>query len=551
MVNCSNPDKSGIKSTKKVVLDMSRIESILSVSLSSLRLCGFASLREKPLALGHPSRSARSAFRPLLQLLAILLLLTATAPADDKLPTEADYYPITTFEIPEGVVLEAGAFQLLPDGKLAVSSRRGEVWLITDPLAKEVRASQFQRFAHGLHEVLGLAQRDGWLYVTQRCDVSRIKDTDGDGVADLFEVVNDGWEVSGDYHEYAFGSQFDKAGNIWVVLCLTGSFDSNCKFRGWCVRITPEGKLIPTTSGIRSPGGIGFHCDGEVFYTDNQGPWNGTCALKHLSPGKFVGHPGGNRWYDIAKEAMGERPKDPESGSRFIAEAGKIPEYEPPTILFPYKKMGQSASGIACDNTGGKFGPFAGQMFVGDQTFSTVMRCYLEKINGRYQGACFPFREGFGSGTLPLDMEPSGHMFVGGTNRGWGSRGSKGFAIERMDWSGKTPFEMHEMKAKPDGFELTFTEPVDTAKATDPASYNMTTYTYIFQASYGSPEVDATTPTIKRAVVAPDARSVRLYVDGLQPGHVHELHAEGVRSAAGLPLLHREAYYTLNYIPAE
>ena len=33
-----------------------------------------------------------------------------------------------------------------------------------------------ERFAHGLHEVLSLAEKDGWLYLTQRSDVSRIKE---------------------------------------------------------------------------------------------------------------------------------------------------------------------------------------------------------------------------------------------------------------------------------------------------------------------------------------------------------------------------------------
>lgn len=470
-------------------------------------------------------------------------------PSPDKPLTESDFYKITPFQIPQNVVLEASSFQLLPSGKMAVASRRGEIWMIADPFASEVKAEQFTRFAHGLHEVLSLAERDGWLYITQRCDVSRLKDTDNDGQADLFEVVNDGWEINGDYHEYAFGSKFDKDGNIWVVLCLTGSFDSNCKYRGWCVRITPDGKLIPTCSGVRSPGGIGANMDGDMFYTDNQGPWNGTCELKHLIPGKFVGHPGGFKWYSLAAEFMGKAPKEPLSGSRFMTEAKKIPEYEPPIILFPYKKMGQSASGVACDFTGGKFGPFAGQMFVGDQSNSTIMRCYLEKVDGHYQGACFPFREGFGSGTLGMEMTAQGSMFVGGTNRGWGSRGNKPFAVERLEWTGKVPFEIHEMRAKPDGFELQFTQPVNPETAGNPKSYSLTTYTYIYQASYGSPEVDHTTPTISKIVVSDDRRSVRLSIEGLQVGHVHELHSDGVTSAEGRPLLHKEAYYTLNHIP--
>jgi glucose/arabinose dehydrogenase len=351
----------------------------------------------------------------------VALLSGSVLAAAEPSQSENDVYRLTQFQIPDGVVLEAGALELLPDGRLAVSTRRGEIWLVSDPFAADPAQMKWTRFAHGLHEVLGVSSRDGWLYVTQRCDVSRIKDTDGDDVADVFEVVNDGWEVSGDYHEYAFGSKFDADGNLWVVLCLTGSFSSQCKYRGWCVRITADGTLIPTTSGIRSPGGIGANLAGDMFYTDNQGPWNGTCALKHLAPGKFVGHPGGFAWYDLpeAKAAMGPKPKEPLSKSRFMTEAAKIPEYVPPAILFPYKKMGQSASGVACDVSAGKFGPFAGQVFVGDQTNSTVMRCDLEKIEGDYQGACFPFREGFGSGTLAL-LQSGKSMFVGGTNRGWG-----------------------------------------------------------------------------------------------------------------------------------
>jgi glucose/arabinose dehydrogenase len=472
----------------------------------------------------------------------------APAPAGGKLPTEDAYYKILRFDVPKDVVLEAGALEMMPAGQLAVGTRRGEIWMIANPLANDPRDAKWSRFAHGLHEVLGLAARDGWLYVTHRPDVSRLKDTDGDGKADLFEVVSAGWEISGDYHEYAFGSRFDKNGDLWVVLCLTGSFDSNSKFRGWCLRIKPDGEAVPTCSGIRSPGGIGMNADGEMFYTDNQGPWNGACGLKHLVPGGFMGHPGGFKWYKEAKN-LGPKPAEPKSGSRIVTEAKRIPQLIPPAVLFPYGKMGQSASGIGCDLSGGKFGPFAKQLFVGDQTHSTVMRVALEKVNGCYQGACFPFRAGFSCGIVPVRFAPDGSLFVGGTNRGWGSRGNKPFSLERVVWTGKVPFEIHEMRARPDGFELTFTQPLDPKTAGDVKSYQVKTFTYIYQSSYGSPEVDQTTPAIERVVLGSDGKSVRLYLSRLEEGHIHELHAAGVRSAAGLPLLHKEAYYTLNVIP--
>lgn len=472
--------------------------------------------------------------------------------AADLAARENEYYKMITIPIPEGIVLEAGALQWMPNGRLAVSTRLGDIFLIEDPLSDPPKVN-FTKFASGLHEVLGLALRDGDLYATQRGEVTRIKDKDQDGRGDLFQTVGDLWHLSGDYHEYAFGSKFDPEGNIWVVLCLTGSFSSEVDYRGWCIRVNADGTTTPTSSGIRSPGGIGTNYLGDMFYTDNQGPWNGTSALKHLKPGAFVGHPGGNKWYNLpeAKVAMGPRPADPKSGSRFHIEAKKIPQYIPPTILFPYNKMGQSASGVINDSTGGKFGPFKNQLFVGDQTHSTVMRVYLEQVNGVYQGALFPFRQGHASGTLSFEFAPDGSLFVGGTDRGWGSRGGKPYSLQRLVWTGKTPFEIHEMRAKNDGFEFTFTEPIDPVSAEKIESWSVQAYTYIFQESYGSPEVDHTKPVIRRVSVSDDKLSARVFLDGIQEGHIHEFELKGIRSVRGEPLLHKEAYYTLNQVPAK
>ncbi|MBY0231270.1 MAG: hypothetical protein K2W96_18465 [Gemmataceae bacterium] len=467
-------------------------------------------------------------------------------------PGEAEYYKLLTYTAPEGEVLEAGAIEVMPDGRVAVGTRRGEVWMIADAFGDDPSKAKFKRYAHGLHEVLGLSHKDGWLHVTQRPDVTRIRDTDGDGKADEFECVTDGWEINGDYHEYAFGSRHDKDGNIWITLCLTGSFTSSSKFRGWAGKVTPAGKFVPTTSGVRSPGGIGFNHDGAVFYTDNQGPWNGTCHLKHVAPGGFVGHPDSFRWYkEPEAKYLGKPPLVPKSKSRIHTEAKRIPQLVPPVISFPYGPMGQSASGIECDLSEGKFGPFAKQVFVNDQTNSVLMRCFVEKVGGRYQGACFPFRAGFGSGNVPVRQAADGSMIVGGTNRGWGSRGPKTFALERLAWTGKTPFEVKEMRAKPDGFELLFTQPADPKSASDPKSYSMSAYTYIFQADYGSPVVDKTTPTVENATASEDGLTVRLKVKGLVEGNIHELKSTGVRNKDGAALLHPEAYYTLNLIPSE
>jgi hypothetical protein len=459
---------------------------------------------------------------------------------------EAEYYKIVEIPIPQEIVLECGALEMLPDGKLAVGTRRGDIYVVENAFADPPKDVKFTRWATGLHEILGLAynKKDGYLYACQRPEVTRLKDTDNRGHANVYETFCDEWGVSGDYHEYAFMSKFDKEGYLWVTLTLTGSFTSEAPFRGWCVRISPEGKMIPTASGLRSPGGIGFNDKGECFYAENQGPWNGADALRHLEPGNFQGHPIGNKWYSLAPN-MGAQVPDPTSNSRIYIEAAKDPKLVPPAIIQPYKRIGNSQSGIVCDQSDGKFGPFKLQIFSGDQSHSNMARYITQKVNGHYQGVCIPFREGFGSGVLPMIQAPDGSMIVGGSNRGWGSQGPKPFALERMVWTGKVPFEIYDMKLTPDGFDVTFTEALDTASGSNVENYKLGTFRYIYQSSYGSPEVDHALCTVKSATVSEDRKKVHLVVEGLQQGAVHELHLPGLRSAEGKPVLHPAAFYSL------
>ena len=267
--------------------------------------------------------------------------------------------------------------------------------------------------------------------------------------------------------------------------------------------------------------------------------------LRHLETGNFQGHPIGNKWYDLAPN-MGEQvPKTPPAKAESISKPPKTPELYPPAILQPYGKLGQSQSGIVCDLSDGKFGPFKHQMFSGDQHHSNIARYLLQKVKGHYQGVCIPFREGFASGVLPMIQAPDGSIIVGGSNRGWGSAGPKPFSLERLVWTGKMPFEMDDMVLTPDGFDITFTEPVDTASASNVDNYKLTTFRYIYQSSYGSPEVDQTTCSIKSATVSEDRKKVHIVVNGLQQGAVHELHVPNLRNADGKPLLHPVAYYSL------
>lgn len=464
----------------------------------------------------------------------------------DTAEEEAKYYKIVDLPLPEESAIEASSFELLPDGRLAIGTRRGEIYFVDGAFDENPRPT-FEVFASGLDEPMGMSFRDGALYITQQTEVTKILDRDGDGRADRFETLSDVWGFR-NYHEFAFGSKLDEDGNIWVALCLSKSYYSEAPFRGWCLKVTPQGETIPICSGIRSPCGIGPNEHGVMFYAESQGPWNGSCSLKVLQPGGFMGHPVSFNWYDLV-EGM-EAPKvTPNTPSRLTTERERVPELVPYAVVFPYIKMGRSISGFMVDRTGGKFGPFENQIFIGDFSLSVVMRATTEQVNGVWQGACYPFREGLATGLLACQFTPEGGLLVGGTNRGWPVRGPRAYAIQRLDWTGETPFEIKQINALHDGFRITFTKNVDRESASDPSSYQLLTYTHIYQQGYGSPEVDHTTPRIVNAQVSDDGRQVDLHVDGLVKGHVHEFDLSSVLSEEQNRLVHVKAYYTLNEIP--
>jgi azurin/glucose/arabinose dehydrogenase len=493
------------------------------------------------------------------RLIATLSLLVMALPlaaqsrpgASPQAAAEERYYRIVTIPVPEDVILEVGGMTALPGGLLAVATRRGEIWTIQDPYMESGPRPYFSRFAHGLHEPLGLAYRDGSLFASQRSELTRLTDEDGDGRSDRYETVY-AWPLSGNYHEYSYGPVFTPEGNMLVTLNLgwIGYGASLSKWRGWAIEITPDGAMTPIATGLRSPAGYGYNLEGELFYAENQGDWVGSGGITHLERGDFAGNPAGLIWTDEPGSPLRLRPEDiPDTGEPEYVVAQRIPGMKAPAVWFPHTVLGISTSEVLVDSTAGGFGPFAGQLFVGDQGHSKIMRVFLEEVDGVYQGVVFPFREGFASGILRMVWGKDSSLFVGMTSRGWDATGRAPYGLQRLVWTGEIPFEAQKVEARPDGFEITFTRPVDQRTAADPASYAVEGFTYHFHHTYGSPAIDQQTHRVTAVNVSPDGLRARLQVEGLREGYAHQITMSGVRSAGGEPLLHDTGYYTLNRIP--
>jgi glucose/arabinose dehydrogenase len=323
-----------------------------------------------------------------MRLFATLIVFTCVSWAGFATDTAASKrsYTSVAYTPPAGLKLEVTGIARLPDGRIALALRKGEIWLLQHPDADPANpdAVGYKRIASGLHEALGLAWHQGALYTMQRSELTRLRDLTGDDIIDDYECAAKGWGVSGNYHEYGYGPVADKQGNLWLTLNTTlgggvkmpGHRPSDNPWRGWALRLTPAGGLEPMAAGFRSPSGLGANADGDIFATDQQGNYWGTNPLVHLRRGAFFGHKAA--LVDVGRpESPVRHPGEIVEGVTVAEAAQASPGYTLPAVWLPYPKLGQSATGIACDISGGKFGPFEKQLFVGEFTFSRINRVFL------------------------------------------------------------------------------------------------------------------------------------------------------------------------------
>ena len=455
-------------------------------------------------------------------------------------PLDDRFVEIVDLPLADHVVLEVGGF-VERAGSLFVCTRRGEVWRIDDPKSAAPKASLW---AEGLQEPLGLLDHQGWLYCAQRGELSRMRDKAGLGRMDELETVAAGWHLSGNYHEYCFGPALAPDGSFWLTLNKPFGDEpfGRADYRGFAVRVAADGSdWTAECSGLRSPAGVGTAPWGEVFYTDNQGEWCASSKFALLQRGDFHGHPWGIDSCALPR-SRAESPGEVKSGLRMAEAARTIPHFALPAVWIPYDDLGRSPAGFVWDEAG-NFGPYRGQVFVGDQYSSEVFRISIEKVQGRWQGACYPFRRGMKCGITRLCWSADGSLWCGMTNRGWGSLGQSEHGIQRLVWRGERPFDLVEAKATAEGFRLRFSEPLDPASV---ASIQVRSFTYDHHSAYGCPPRDKR----EHAVTAvADGAEALLSVSGLEDVRVYAIDASTARAASGAPLWHGKAWYTRNAAP--
>lgn len=476
-----------------------------------------------------------------------------TAVAVEPVPTrpEGAAWDVDYFKLPEGCVLEVGGMDFLSDGRLVVATRRGQVWMVENPLAKDVAESKITLFHEGLWEGLGLSVVNDEIYVLQRGELSRLEDQDGDGRCDGVVTIADDWGVSGHYHEFAFGLPRDKQGDWYMGLNVSfGDPEwwhgrSSVPYRGWIMRVSPDGTVTPWAHGVRSPNGVALDSKDRLFVTDNQGDWVASSPIYHIQEGGFYGHPKPLNWTDEYR-ASGRLASDE------IPPAEAATERQPVAIWIPYQWS--RSTGNLLEDTTGKFGVPKGQFVVAELTNGMILRAGFEEVQGVTQGWILPLVQEIGSVNRVIQA-PDGSVFCGFTNRGWGGR-EPADGLARVRFSGDDTMEIHSMKIidaageKPYGFELKFTEPIAEGWKPTAETVSMIQYDYDYWWEYGSPERHTLKTEISHFAISPDRKKISVRSEDLLPAMCVRIKVDGMASEAGNALLHPEISYTINQLPS-
>ena len=426
---------------------------------------------------------------------------------------------------------KVGGMDFLPDGRLVVSTwdAEGAVYIVDGAQTGDPAKMTYKKIASGLAEPLGLKVVDGDIYVLQKQELTKLIDHDGDEVIDEYYALCNDWRVSANFHEFAFGLAYKDGwfyGTLAIAI-LPGGASANPQIpdRGKVIRINKEtGEMEFVASGLRTPNGIGLGVDDEIFVADNQGDWLPSSKILHVTTDAFFG----SRAVDSA--AVAKKP------------------VKLPVVWLPQDEIGNSPSTPLALNDG----PYAGQMIHGEVTHGGVKRVFVEEVNGQYQGAVFRFIQGLEAGVNRMAWGPDGALYVGGigSSGNWQHSGGLWYGLQRLQYNDQPTFEMLAVRARSNGVEIEFTEPLEAGLGWDPTDYTVQQWYYLPTNEYGGPKLDQVDLPVRSAHVSQDRKKVFLELGGMKPNHVIYLRLPAEwTSSTNLELWSTEAWYTMNQIP--
>jgi glucose/arabinose dehydrogenase len=449
-------------------------------------------------------------------------------------------YTVDTLTIPESNPwhswIRPTGLDFFPDGRCAICTLNGDVWIISG-IDEKLENLTWKRFATGLYEPLGLVIKDEKIYIRGRDQITRLHDLNNDGEADFYENFNNEGAIDSGYHAFCYDLQLDSLGNFYYARgghwYTPGRRDTNAIFK-----LSPDGiKTEMVATGFRAPNGIAVGPNETIFTSDNQGNWTPSSKINLVRPGAFHGF--------VA---------DP----KYTTKETPVPtSFEPPICWIPIDQ--DNSSGGQCFVTDSRFGPLANHLFHTSYGKSSLFLVVYEQVGEKKipQGGVVPLSLKFDSGIMRARVNPrDGQLYVCGI-KGWQTSGNRDGCLQRVRYTGKPAYFPAALQIKPNAIQITFSDPLDRASASDKDNYSIEQWNYRWTAEYGSKDYSPSNPgrvgrdpvEITAADVGADGKTITLRVEALAP--VMQMKIAMKLRAADRSDISTAIYNTINVIPTK
>ncbi len=426
---------------------------------------------------------------------------------------------------PSGKALKVTGVQAIgPQGAL-VTTLDSELFQVDWSQAE----TQLTLIAKGKEKWMDALGYQGRIFVLAKKRIIELKDGDQDGFFEEHLTLADDWETSSDSYEFLFGGVVVDDHLYFassVGMDIRSTHNRQVALRGSAFKVDlGTGKTTLLAGGLRVPNGMCLNRERQVFFTDNQGEWLPASKIIHLQEGAFY-----NFRY---------RPKHPLDGE----------DSTPPALWFPYGELALSPSEPIFLDKG--WGVYAGQGIIGDIAKDGLKRFHLEKVNGVYQGAVFRWSQGLNFKTNRIARVTDSSVLMGRLARGNGwDKGEHPDSLKLLQYRPHVPFEILKVIAKSNGFQMEFTQPLETGLGWNANNVHMERWRYQATQLYGGKKLFHERVVPKSLSLSEDGRSLFIETPELGVGQVIYFRLpEKWRSKSGQTLWSGEAWYTLNEIP--
>jgi glucose/arabinose dehydrogenase/mono/diheme cytochrome c family protein len=389
--------------------------------------------------------------------------------------------------------------QFFRDGTGALVTIDGDVWLARG--AHEASGKiHWRRFASGLHEPMSLAIRDEELFAFDRNGLWRLRDTNGDGEADVYEMFSNAFAQTADMREFPSQVRLGPRGEF-VIAKGGQQATTQGKHNGSVLRITADGKNATVLGyGFRQPNLAVNLRTGLVTASDQQGQYIPSTPLLIVRDAQFYGF--------LAPFAPKEKYPAP------IAD---------PLTWIPHPVNASGLSQVWL--YGARLGPINDELVHIGYNRPELFRVLFNSRGSRPQAAVVSLTRAFEYPPLNGSVNPAdGLLYIAGFQViGWGNIIDVPAGLGRVRYTGAPVTLPREVVPTDQGVLLRFEVALDPTRARNPANYSLQSWAYQRTYKYGSAQYKADgTPgqdalTASAAYLAPDGRSVFVAVPGMKP----------------------------------